>query len=171
MSMAEVTLPAAVSSVPTARHFVESILSAWGLQELAWSSTMIVSELAANAALHAHGAAFSVRVQADDGTVRLEVDDTSLRLPQQRSYSEESTTGRGLRLVADLSSDWGVARSEYGKTVWAVLRQRDLAGSDDETVDVDALLDAFGDDADVIPIGDARGRSGSDIASDNVMAA
>src|SRR3954469_10244242 len=101
MTKAEVTLPAAISSVPTARHFVESILSAWGLQDLAWTSTLVVSELAANAALHAHGDAFRIRVQADDGTVRLEVLDGSLRLPQQRTYSDEATTGRGLRLVSE----------------------------------------------------------------------
>jgi anti-sigma regulatory factor (Ser/Thr protein kinase) len=100
MPKAEVTLPAAVSSVPTARHFVESILSGWGLDELGWAATMIVSELAANAALHARGPDFSLRVSTEADGVRLELDDTSLRLPQQRLYSREATTGRGLRLVS-----------------------------------------------------------------------
>jgi anti-sigma regulatory factor (Ser/Thr protein kinase) len=165
MTKAEVTLPAAISSVPTARHFVESILAAWGLQELAWTSTLVVSELAANAALHAHGDAFSIRVQAEDGAVRLEVDDSSLRLPQQRTYSVEATTGRGLRLVAELSSEWGVIPSQSGKTVWALVRESDLVDTGDDGLDVDALLDAFGDgDADVIPISEARGRPASDVA-------
>ena len=53
MPKAEVTLPAAVNSVPTARHFIESALTAWGLQDIAWSATLIVSELAANCALTA----------------------------------------------------------------------------------------------------------------------
>ena len=167
MSKAEVTLPAAISSVPTARHFVESILSAWGLGALSWNSILIVSELAANAALHAHGDSFSIRVEADGGTVRLEVVDSSLRLPQQRSYSEDATTGRGLRLVAELSSEWGVIPSGVGKTVWAVLRESDnVTGLDDE-VDVDALLDSFTDDDDggeVVQISDARRRPSSHAA-------
>jgi anti-sigma regulatory factor (Ser/Thr protein kinase) len=155
MPTAEVTLPAAISSVPTARHFVESILAAWGLHDLAWNSTLIVSELAANAALHAHGTSFSIRVLADSGVVRLEVDDGSLRLPQQRSYSEDATTGRGLRLVAGLSSEWGVNPSSAGKTVWAVLREGDIVDAITDDTDIDALLDAFGDDAEVVPITDS----------------
>src|SRR4051794_32623808 len=120
MTHAEVTLPAAVSSVPTARHFVESILTSWGLRDLAWSTTLIVSELAANAALHARGETFSIRVMTEHDGIRVEVLDGSLRLPQQRSYSRESTTGRGLRLVSELAEDWGVLSAEDGKTVWVV---------------------------------------------------
>jgi anti-sigma regulatory factor (Ser/Thr protein kinase) len=160
MPKAEVTLPAAISSVPTARHFVESILSAWGLSALSWNSILIVSELAANAALHAHGESLSIRVQADEGSVRLEVVDSSVRLPQQRSYSNDATTGRGLRLVGELSSEWGVDPTDAGKTVWAVLRASDNAIPLDDEVDVDALLDAFDDDGsgDVVQISDARRR-------------
>ncbi|MDX6197154.1 MAG: hypothetical protein QOJ79_305 [Actinomycetota bacterium] len=148
MPSAVVTLPANVSSVPTARHFVESILSGWGLKDLGWVATLIVSELAANAALHAHGEQFSVQVSTDVDGVRLEIQDSSMRLPQQRSYSREATTGRGLKLVSELAQEWGVEPTDSGKTVWAVLRPQ-AAGGDDEDADVDALLAAFsdGDDA------------------------
>jgi anti-sigma regulatory factor (Ser/Thr protein kinase) len=146
MSKAEVTLPAAVSSVPTARHFVESILSGWGLDDLSWPATLIVSELAANAALHARGEDFSIRIRSEIDCVRLEVTDSSLRLPQQRSYSADATTGRGLRLVDELAAEWGVSTTSTGKTVWVVLRASDAGLAGDEDVDVDALLDAFSDD-------------------------
>ena len=142
---AEVTLPADVSSVPTARHFVESILAGWSLKDLAWVATMVVSELAANAALHARGEDFRVRVCTVAEGVRLEIDDNSVRLPQQRTYSREATTGRGLKLVSELAQEWGVDPTETGKTVWAVLHA-DAVRGDDEDTDVDALLDAFGDD-------------------------
>lgn len=145
MVQAEVTLPAAVSSVPTARHFVESILASWGLSALGWTATLVVSELAANAALHAHGDDFSIRVRQDESGVRLEVTDGSLRLPQQRRYSDSATTGRGLRLVADLCQDWGVTATAAGKTVWAVLRMPDEILVADDDADVDALLSAFDD--------------------------
>lgn len=157
MSRAEVTLPAAVNSVPTARHFIESILSGWGLQELAWNATLIVSELASNAALHARGQEFRVQISTEADGVRLEVSDGSLRLPQQRSYSESATTGRGLRLVADLSSEWGVTPSPDGKTIWVLLRSEGGAGGGHEDVDVDVLLTAYDDN--VIPLQDKGAAS------------
>ena len=158
MPKAEVTLPAHVNSVPTARHFVESILSSWGLRDLGWVATLVVSELAANAALHAHGDDFIVRVSTYSDGVRLEIDDSSLRLPQQRSYSADAITGRGLKLVAELAEDWGVESTATGKTVWAVLRPADASDDNAEETDIDALLDAFSDGAGIIPISDHRDR-------------
>ena len=162
MPRAQVTLPANVSSVPTARHFVESILSGWGLEDLGWTATLIVSELAANAALHARGEEFSVAVSTAGDVVRLEIHDTSLRLPQQRTYSREATTGRGLKLVAELAQEWGVDPTAGGKTVWALLRS-DAAATDDDASesDVDALLSSFSDDSYVIPLFDRRERPGA----------
>jgi anti-sigma regulatory factor (Ser/Thr protein kinase) len=151
MTEAEVTLPAAVSSVPTARRFVESILSGWGMPSLGWTATLIVSELAANAALHARGEEFSIRVSVENDGIRVEVQDASLRQPQQRAYSHDATT----------------TPTTGGKTVWALVRA-EVAADDDAEVDVDALLLAFSDDgdgdgdggadADVIPLADRRNR-------------
>ena len=148
MPHAEVTLPGASSSVPTARRFVESILSSWGESELGWTATLLVSELAANCALHAR-TDFTVRVDADGpGRVRLEVSDGSVRLPQQRMFGVESTTGRGLRIVADLAAEWGVDTRPDGKTVWVLLEDRPAVSGDDDDrdadVDLDALLASFG---------------------------
>ena len=159
MTTAEVTLPAAVSSVPTARHFVESILTGWGKTDLAWTATLLVSELAANAALHARGQSFTIRVTDEHGSVRLEVADGSRRLPQQRAYANDATTGRGLRLVGELAAAWGVTPQDGGKTVWALLLDRDVSGDDEEAdVDVDALLSAFtDDDPDPAPVSELRG--------------
>jgi anti-sigma regulatory factor (Ser/Thr protein kinase) len=146
MTKAEVILPSAVSSVPTARHFVESILTGWGRTDLAWTATLLVSELAANAALHARGEQFTVRIQLEGDGVRLEVSDSSLRPPRQRSYAEDATTGRGLRLVADLSDAWGVTPSTSGKTVWVTLHAPDAVGEPTDEFDVEALLEAFADE-------------------------
>ena len=169
MPKAQVTLPASVSSVPTARHFVESILSGWGLRDLGWTATLIVSELAANAALHARGEEFSVMISTEgDGGIRLEIHDTSLRLPQQRRYSDDATTGRGLKLVSELAQEWGVEPTATGKTVWAVLRAQPASGDDEDDADIDALLDAFSDDAgedDVIQLSDRRGPQASACSS------
>jgi anti-sigma regulatory factor (Ser/Thr protein kinase) len=156
MPKAEVTLPAMVSSVPTARHFVESILAGWGLEEIGWTATLVVSELAANAALHARGESFAVHIATQaDSSVLLEVADGSLRLPQQRSYSSDATTGRGLRLVNELADDWGVHSRNNGKTIWALIRPSSAPESGRDDPDEDTLLSAFGDD-DVVPIQEGR---------------
>lgn len=147
MPRAEVTLPGSTSSVPAARRFVESIVSAWGHPDLGWSAALVVSELAANAALHAR-TPFTVSVDSGDGgTVRVEVSDGSRRLPLQRSYGADATTGRGLRLVQDISSSWGVIDRAGGKTVWVVLDQSSsvtMTGDSDDA-DVNEFLSAYGE--------------------------
>jgi anti-sigma regulatory factor (Ser/Thr protein kinase) len=151
MPKAEVTLPAAVSSVPTARHFIESVLAAWDLRAIAWDATLVVSELAANAALHAGGGAFTVRVDSDsaDG-IRLELQDRSRILPRQRTHSTEATTGRGLRLVESLAVDWGVTPRADGKVVWVLLARPGRSSRlhvvhDEAPDDLDSILAMFGD--------------------------
>lgn len=148
MPHAEVTLPAQASSVPTARHFVESILTSWGQPDHGWTAALLVSELTANCTLHAR-TAFTVAVALSPDGVRLQVSDGSVRAPAVRDYGASATTGRGLQLVAELASEWGVELRDDGKTVWALLRldERAGGGNDDASeVDVDALLASFGDD-------------------------
>lgn len=147
MPHAEVTLPGAPSSVPAARRFVEGILTSWGHPETSWTAALLVSELSTNCTLHAR-TAFTVRVELQDEQVRLQVTDGSLRAPAVRDYGTTATTGRGLQLVAELANDWGVDLHDDGKTVWALLRQPQSApgDGDEEDLDVDALLAAFGED-------------------------
>lgn len=156
MPDAVVTLPGEASSVPTARHFVESILTAWGQPEHGWTAALLISELSANCALHAR-TSFTVRVELTGSTVRLSVADGSRRAPAVRDYGSEATTGRGLRMVGQLATDWGVDLHDDGKTVWALIsaeaQDGDRAGS--EVDDLDALLSALGgedgpDGADVV---------------------
>jgi anti-sigma regulatory factor (Ser/Thr protein kinase) len=156
----QVTLPGIASSVPPARHFVERTLESWDLPQVSWTAALVVSELAANAALHA-GTDFTVRLAVAGDRVRLEVRDRSLSLPRQRRHSAEATTGRGLRLVADLSTDWGVLQGREGKTVWVEMATDVGDGTDDDRVDVDALLDAFSDDGSPGDVGapDATGTA------------
>ena len=154
---AQVVLPGLPSSVPTARHFVESILTAWGEPETAWTGALLVSELAANCALHAH-TDFTVRVTRRVDRILIEVQDASPRIPRQRSYGVDATTGRGLHLVQSLASGWGVTPSSGGKTVWVELAPSstddeeyadpDADADADPEADVDALLAAFPDDLD-----------------------
>ena len=149
MPSAALTLPGHASSVPAARRFVETVLNTWGRSEVGWSAALCVSELAGNCALHAR-TDFTVAVRLDDDVLRVEVTDGSARIPQQRSYADDATTGRGLRLLAEYALRWGIDRRPPGKTVWVELPASGVAETvDDEDrddVDVDALLAAFHDD-------------------------
>lgn len=153
MPDAEVTLPGEASSVPTARRFVESLLGSWGLPDLGWTAAICVSELAGNCALHAR-TPFTVAVtRLATGAIRIEVSDGSRRRPAMRDYGTDATTGRGLRLLEDLSNGWGVDVRTDGKTVWLVLdpaapREEEREGEVPEDLDVSALLAAFDDESD-----------------------
>ena len=148
MPRAELTLPGHASSVPAARRFVETLLASWGHPDVGWSAALCISELAANCALHAR-TDFAVRLELADDGVRLEVSDGSPRVPRQRAYDTAATTGRGLRLLDEYASDWGVEPCDGGKTVWVAI---DLAErlpadrSEDDDLSAEALLAAFDDD-------------------------
>jgi anti-sigma regulatory factor (Ser/Thr protein kinase) len=143
-----VVLPGRASCVPPARHFVESVLTAWGHPDSAWTGALLVSELAANAALHAR-TEFSVRVKDLGDRIRLEVSDSSPRIPRQRMYGADATTGRGLQLVAQLAHDWGVAAQADGKTVWVELPAVPDPGAEAAVHDIDpeSLLASFPDES------------------------
>lgn len=145
------TLSGESSSVPEARRFVATTLESWGLPDAAWAAQQIIAELAANCALHAR-TEYVVRLARTGSAVRLEVTDRSPAWVRPRRYSSEATTGRGLRLVEDLSESWGVDPTADGKTVWVVLRLTPFLVEDEEDrrgdVDLDALLESFGDDSD-----------------------
>ena len=115
-------LPAEPASVPAARRFVRGALNDWGLDAVLDDAVLVMSELITNAVLHAQGQ-LTVRLRtASGGSVRLEVQDGSTRLPRLRGYGNDATTGRGLRMVADLSAEWGVEPMSVGKRVWARIR-------------------------------------------------
>jgi anti-sigma regulatory factor (Ser/Thr protein kinase) len=145
MSAASTTLPAEASSVPAARRFVRTALQELGLDGAYEAAEFLASEIATNAVLHAR-TAFTVQVLREGDVARVCVMDLSPVLPRQRSYGTESTTGRGLRLVATLAAAWGVEQTAAGKTVWFEVP---AAGDDEELeewpagTDLDALLATY----------------------------
>lgn len=92
--------------------------------DLADDVVLLASELCENAVLHA-GTAFDVAVTATDGDITVAVTDRgpgSLELhlsePRQR-YGRAATHGRGLFLIARLSTTWGTRHEADGRhTVW-----------------------------------------------------
>ncbi|MBW8739041.1 MAG: ATP-binding protein [Streptomyces turgidiscabies] len=111
-------------AVPSAREHVRSILTLWLLGELADDAESIVSELAANAVVHAKGIGefFEVGLRRRDGVLIVEVSDSfQWWMPEKVDADPDGIDGRGLVIVEGLSDKWGVRPREAGKTVWAHL--------------------------------------------------
>ncbi len=86
---------------------------------------LCVSEVITNAVLHARSApTMTVRRAAERLTVEVSDDDPTL--PVRRPHSPTATTGRGLRILDDLTVRWGVRSRPDGKVVWF---EFDLAGT------------------------------------------
>lgn len=113
------SLPAEPLSARRARSFVTGALEQLGIDEVADTATLLVSELVTNAMLHA-GGELLVRVSdaSDPGAVRVEVGDGSSRAPRRQSYGPEAVTGRGMVLVDALADSWGCEVGPDGKVVW-----------------------------------------------------
>lgn len=133
---AETSLACDPSSVRTGRQFVSVQLSHWGYDGATFTACLLVSELITNAVLHART---DVRLVLDEDSdvVRIAVHDSSARPVRRRRHSVQSGTGRGLRLVEQMSRAWGVDASPPGKVVWFDLGRE---GEPEPEPDLDAFL-------------------------------
>jgi anti-sigma regulatory factor (Ser/Thr protein kinase) len=119
------SFPLALESPRAARHFVAGTLLDWGLTEHAERSTLPVSELVTNVIVHAHTQAV-VQVMSASGKTRVGVRDFSIDQPMTRDREPRAPFGRGLRIVDQSVSRWGVDPDPSGKSVWFEL---DAAGA------------------------------------------
>ncbi|WP_051844407.1 SpoIIE family protein phosphatase [Streptomyces sp. NRRL S-813] len=110
-------LPADTASAGTARSLATRQLARWGLEKLAPTTELIVSELVTNAILHAKGPIrlHLIRHQA----LVCEVTDAGTTAPRLHHAQPYDESGRGLFLVAQLARRWGTRHTPGGKLVWA----------------------------------------------------
>lgn len=148
---ASLMLPPETRSVAAARRSARDVLRSWEAEDLEWTVAQLVTELATNAVLHA-GTPFRVTFRRIGDRIRCEVSDGSTEPPRICHYSVEASTGRGLRLVDQLATTWGVTAGDGGKTVWFEL---DLDPGTLAEPDLDVLLDTFDP-----PAGSRAARSG-----------
>lgn len=117
----EMTLPAQLTAVRTARRYVHERWTQLGEDTLG-DVELIISELVANAVRHGRPD-IVFRARLEPFAVDIAVLDQGEELPPSRpaAVSVESDSGRGLTIVDRLSSAWGVEphATGPGKTVWA----------------------------------------------------
>ncbi|MEY9941477.1 SpoIIE family protein phosphatase [Streptacidiphilus sp. MAP5-3] len=116
-STAHWEFPTHAESVSLARRAAVGQLDRWGLSDLAFSTELVVSELVTNALRYA-GGPIGLRLVHGDGVLVCEVSDPSNTQPRLRRARDTDEGGRGLFLVAQLTSRWGSRYGQSGKTIW-----------------------------------------------------
>ncbi|MGW0999851.1 SpoIIE family protein phosphatase [Streptomyces sp. NPDC002523] len=120
--------PAAVASI---RAACTRQLHAWGLEEIAFTTELILSELITNAIRYGTEP-IQVRLLYDR-TLICEVSDSSSTSPHLRRAQATDEGGRGLFLVAQFAQRWGTRYTPGGKVIWTeqTLHDRDARAGED----------------------------------------
>ncbi|MDT9688925.1 SpoIIE family protein phosphatase [Streptomyces sp. P9(2023)] len=105
------------AAVGTMRETAAAHLRTWGLEELAFTTELVLTELVTNAIRYAGGPVRIRLIRA--GRLICEVSDPSATHPRMRRARLTDEGGRGLYLVAQLTTRWGSRYSRSGKTIWA----------------------------------------------------
>jgi hypothetical protein len=117
------TLASSPRAAADARRWVSDICRRLDRPDLVECAELGVSELVANAVLHA-SAPYKVRVRGTASHPRIEVVDGSTRPPVPPTFTEVDdlelllTFGRGLSMVAQCAHAWGATIEPDGKIVW-----------------------------------------------------
>ncbi|AEY87166.1 magnesium or manganese-dependent protein phosphatase [Streptomyces hygroscopicus subsp. jinggangensis 5008] len=130
-------VPFDVEAVSRVRGEASRRLAGWGLEETAFGTELILSELLTNAIRYG---APPVRVRLLLGrTLVCEVADGSNTSPRLRRAASTDEGGRGLFLVSQFADMWGTRYAPRGKVIWAEQR---LEGAPEP--DPSALLEVLG---------------------------
>ena len=100
------------------RRGVDDLLRPGCSREQIEDVLVVVSELVQNVTQHTAGGGELV-LHAKSNRVVIEVHDGDLALPRPQAPDDRRPGGRGLLLVAGLTSNWGAVTTPKGKMVWA----------------------------------------------------
>jgi serine phosphatase RsbU (regulator of sigma subunit)/PAS domain-containing protein/anti-sigma regulatory factor (Ser/Thr protein kinase) len=114
--IAEWAVPAEPAAVAPVRAECVERLTEWGLEELSFTTELIISELLTNAIRYA-GQPITVRLLRSQ-YLTCEVSDASSTSPHLRHAAATDEGGRGLYLVAQLAQRWGTRYTASGKIIW-----------------------------------------------------
>jgi serine phosphatase RsbU (regulator of sigma subunit)/anti-sigma regulatory factor (Ser/Thr protein kinase) len=110
-------LPSDPAGVSKARAQASDQLAAWGLEELGFTTELVVSELVTNAIRYGKSP-IQLRMILQSA-LTCEVSDASSTSPHLRRARVFDEGGRGLLLVAQLTEHWGTRHNREGKVIWA----------------------------------------------------
>ncbi|MFC9680994.1 SpoIIE family protein phosphatase [Streptomyces sp. NPDC056948] len=118
-------LPSDPAVVADARRTATRQLARWGLDELVFTTELVVSELVTNAIRYATG---SIRLRLiRERALVCEVFDGGATAPHLRHPRTTDEGGRGLLLVSQLTQRWGTRFVPDGKIIWAEQSLTDLS--------------------------------------------
>ncbi|MGX5207779.1 SpoIIE family protein phosphatase [Streptomyces violaceus] len=143
--MGEWDVPSDPAVVAGIRSDVTRRLETWGLEEMAFTTELIISELVTNAIRYGIDP-IRLRLVQDRDSLICEVSDGSSTSPHLRRAATTDEGGRGLFLVAQFAQRWGTRYTARGKVIWTE-QSTQSPPSDPDGVSADALLDQWEDAA------------------------
>ena len=114
----ERTLPITPGAARLARATAQVACRAWSISSACEVVVLAVSELVGNAVRHGSGGRLTLRLSMTPRRLRLEVTDNAPGTPTVRTPPAEAEGGRGLWLISELSTRWGVEPAPPGKRIW-----------------------------------------------------
>ena len=120
---ARLELPGTPAAPSVARLFVRNLCQEWGASSVCDVAELLSSELVTNAVVHARSPVELEAAYDDACGLRIDVYDRSPDPVSQtpRPMADSAEGGRGLAIVAQLATHWGVDPSAQGKRVWFTL--------------------------------------------------
>jgi anti-sigma regulatory factor (Ser/Thr protein kinase) len=124
----QLCLTAGPAAAAQARREVRAAVAHWDAPVDPDVAVLLTSELVTNAIRHEASEIITLAISCSFEQLRVDVHDTSRSWPVVVDAAADAETGRGLMLVATLSSDWGCYRTPAGKAVYFTLAfQPDVA--------------------------------------------
>jgi len=120
-SLRRISLAATPAAAAEARGQVQEAICAWDVPVDQPVAALLTSELVTNAIMHGPNQTVTLVITCDCDELRVDVHDTSRSAPTPVDAPVDAEAGRGLMLVATLSTDWGFYRTPAGKAVYFTL--------------------------------------------------
>jgi anti-sigma regulatory factor (Ser/Thr protein kinase) len=126
------TVHGGTAAIPEARRRAGEALTTVSVDlidtDALYDLRLLISELVTNA-VQAGSHHVEVEISVHRRRIHMSVSDDAPGWPEMRVAAAEDNCGRGLAIMDATAADWGVAKIDDGKTVWAVLALLDPLGT------------------------------------------
>jgi hypothetical protein len=103
------------------RSQVRAVIRAWKIPVDPDIAVLLASDLVTNAITRGNGETVTLDIKCSRCQLRIDVCEAPSSLPMRAVEPADTETGRGLILVAALSTEWGSFRTPSGKAVYFTL--------------------------------------------------